>query len=72
MTATAAFLAGISTLAIVAMPHAARAQQVDEWTAIQQLQADLKADRQAIVAGNLPLTRSRGAGLLASVQGISR
>ncbi len=34
----------------------ARAQQVDQWTAIQQLQADLKADRQAVVAANLPLT----------------
>jgi hypothetical protein len=56
MTAKAAVLAGISTLAIVALPHAARAQQVDEWTAIQQVQADLKADRQALVASNLPLT----------------
>ena len=44
------------SLAILAMPHAARAQQVDQWTAIQQLQADLKADRQAVVAANLPLT----------------
>jgi hypothetical protein len=35
---------------------AARAQTVDTWTAIQQLQADLKADRQAVVAANLPLT----------------
>ena len=52
----AAFFAGISSLAILAMPHAARAQQVDQWTAIQQLQADLKADRQAVVAANLPLT----------------
>ena len=52
----AVFFAGISSLAILAMPHAARAQQVDQWTAIQQLQADLKADRQAVVAANLPLT----------------
>ena len=36
--------------------NSARAQQVDQWTAIQQLQADLKADRQAVVAANLPLT----------------
>ena len=32
------------------------AQAVDQWTEIQQLQADLKADRQAVVATNLPLT----------------
>ena len=32
------------------------AQTVDQWTEIQQLQADLKADRQAVVATNLPLT----------------
>jgi hypothetical protein len=31
-------------------------QTVDQWTAMQQLQADLKADRQAVVAANLPLT----------------
>jgi hypothetical protein len=37
-------------------PPVARAQTVDTWTAIQQLQADLKADRQAVVAANLPLT----------------
>ena len=35
---------------------AAAAQQVDSWTAMQQLQADLKADRQAVVAANLPLS----------------
>ena len=29
---------------------------MDKWTEIQQLQADVKADRQAIVATNLPLT----------------
>ena len=32
------------------------AQKVDPWTAVQQLQADLKTDRQAVVAANLPLT----------------
>lgn len=30
--------------------------QTDQWTMVQQLQADLKADRQAVVAANLPLT----------------
>ena len=38
------------------MPNAARAQTVDPWTALQQVQVDLKADRQAVVAANLPLT----------------
>jgi hypothetical protein len=38
-------------------PQIAGAQQnVDQWTLIQQLQADLKADRQAVVAANLPLS----------------
>ena len=32
--------------------------QVDDWTAIQQLQAGIKADRQAVVAQNLPLTEA--------------
>ena len=50
----------------------ARAQQVDQWTAIQQLQADLKADRQAVVAANLPLTEGEARGLLASLQRVSR
>ena len=53
---TAASFAVICSLAILAMPQPARAQRVDQWTAIQQLQADLKADRQAVVAANLPLT----------------
>ena len=52
----AVFVAGLCSLAILAMPQPARAQQVDQWTAIQQVQADLKADRQAVVAANLPLT----------------
>jgi hypothetical protein len=34
----------------------ASAQTVDQWTAIQQTQAELKADRQAVVAANLPLS----------------
>ncbi len=44
----------VSCLALT--PPSASAQTVDTWTAIQQLQADLKADRQAVVAANLPLT----------------
>jgi hypothetical protein len=45
---------------LVAGPLAslAHAQKVDSWTQIQQLQADLKADRQAVVATNLPLTEA--------------
>jgi hypothetical protein len=44
------------TIAALASPLAVGAQTVDQWTAIQQLQAELKADRQAVVAGNLPLS----------------
>ena len=40
------------------MRRPAAAQTVDRWTTIQQLQADLKADRQAVVAENLPLTEA--------------
>jgi predicted trehalose synthase len=43
------------TLITLAAPRA-HAQTVDQWTALQQLQADLKADRQAVVAANLPLS----------------
>jgi len=39
-------------------PREAAAQTVDQWTALQQVQADLKADRQAVVAANLPLTEA--------------
>jgi hypothetical protein len=42
--------------AVMSWAQPAAAQQVDSWTVIQQLQADLKADRQAVVAANLPLT----------------
>jgi hypothetical protein len=42
--------------ALLAFATSASAQKVDSWTAMQQLQADLKADRQAVVAGNLPLS----------------
>ena len=53
-------LASIMVLAAIALawPESAGAQTVDKWTEIQQLQADVKADRQAIVATNLPLTES--------------
>ena len=34
----------------------AGAPTVDDWTAVQQLQAEVKADRQAVVAANLPLS----------------
>ena len=43
-------------MALLAFATSASAQNVDPWTAMQQLQADIKADRQAVVAGNLPLT----------------
>ena len=43
-------------LVVCSLATGARAQSVDDWTAIQQLQAELKADRQAVVARNLPLT----------------
>jgi len=46
----------IVATAAVASANPVLAQTVDPWTAIQQLQADLKADRQAVVAANLPLT----------------
>jgi hypothetical protein len=49
---------GVVVLAATCLvPQIAGARQtVDQWTAIQQLQADLKADRQAVVAANLPLS----------------
>lgn len=43
---------------VLAISSATVAQSVDQWTAIQQLQAELKADRQAVVAANLPLTEA--------------
>jgi hypothetical protein len=46
----------VMCVALLAFATSASAQQADSWTAMQQLQADLKADRQAVVAGNLPLT----------------
>jgi hypothetical protein len=42
-------------LAVAFAPRAGT-QTVDQWTGIQQLQADLKSDRQAVVAANLPLS----------------
>ena len=52
----------VAAVSAVVSPRAAAAQDVDQWTAIQQLQADLKADRQAVVAGNLPLTDGEARG----------
>ena len=54
----AVFLTGLAILTILATPSAARAQAVDPWTALQQVLADLKADRQAVVAANLPLSEA--------------
>jgi len=42
----------------LALPGTVSAQSVDQWTALQQIQADLKADRQAVVATNLPLVEA--------------
>jgi hypothetical protein len=58
MSRTATILACVVTVFVLAAPRAASAQTVDRWTTIQQLQADLKADRQAVVAENLPLTEA--------------
>ena len=49
---TAALVATVSVRAATPVD----AQTVDTWTALQQVQADLKADRQAVVAANLPLS----------------
>jgi hypothetical protein len=46
----------VLTALLIGSPRAALAQTVDNWTLVQQLQADLKADRQLVVAANLPLT----------------
>src|SRR5262245_3309781 len=54
MIRTSVFVAAIAALALNG--PAGRAQTIDSWTTIQQLMADLKADRQAVVAANLPLT----------------
>jgi len=53
MKTIATFL-GAALLIVIA--STASAQKVDPWTALQQAQADLKADRQAVVAANLPLS----------------
>jgi hypothetical protein len=47
---------GLIVLLAGASPTLVSAQTIDSWTALQQLQAELKADRQAVVAANLPLT----------------
>jgi hypothetical protein len=46
----------IGAALVTVLASTAGAQKVDPWTALQQVQADLKADRQAVVAGNLPLS----------------
>ena len=51
------FVASI-VLVMCSLATGAYAQTPDAWTQIQQLQADLKADRQAVVANNLPLTEA--------------
>ena len=56
MNQTASLLGVVAFVAICLTPAAAIAQQVDDWTEVQQLLVDLKADRQAMVARNLPLT----------------
>ena len=63
MKRTAFILACITTAVLAGSSSAgAQAQKVDQWTVIQQLQADLKADRQAVVATNLPLTEGEAKG----------
>jgi len=49
-------LAVATALTMALCPTSALGQTVDQWTELQQIQADLKADRQAVVAANLPLT----------------
>lgn len=57
LTCAAARTAGAQTAsAQTAGTQTAGAQTVDDWTAVQQLQAEVKADRQAVVAANLPLS----------------
>ena len=43
-------------VAVAAGAQPARAQSPDPWTAAKLVQADLSADRQALVAANLPLS----------------
>lgn len=60
MNRLASYIALVATAAL-ALPSAVSAQTVDQWTAIQQLQVDLKADRQAVEAANLRSPRARRA-----------
>ena len=46
----------IGAAVVTVLASTSSAQKVDPWTALQQVQADLKADRQAVVAANLPLS----------------
>lgn len=56
MNTIASALGVVAFVAICVNASAASAQQVDDWTEVQQMMADLKADRQAMVAKNLPLS----------------
>jgi hypothetical protein len=56
------FATFIGTAVVTVLASTASAQQVDPWTALQQAQADLKADRQAVVAANLPLSEGEAKG----------
>lgn len=52
-------LAALGSFAcLVALAAPAAAQDQAQWTAIQQLQADVRSDRQALVAENLPLSEA--------------
>jgi Spy/CpxP family protein refolding chaperone len=51
-------LAAIIVSAPSLVPTVSSAQDAEVWTVIQQLQADMRADRQAVVAANMPLTEA--------------
>lgn len=55
MTRRMLFVASM-LLVLCALATGAHAQSVDDWSRIQQLQAEIKADRQTVVTQNLPLT----------------
>jgi lysophospholipase L1-like esterase len=56
---TLSALAILAVILVVGAPDAAA--QVSETDALQQLRADIQADRQAVVAANLKLTDAEGA-----------
>jgi Spy/CpxP family protein refolding chaperone len=45
--------------ALLIVPAVSSAQSADVWTVIQQLQAEVNTNRQALVAANLPLTEAQ-------------